>query len=64
MELVVAMTNMDNIKDNTDPHHVTTGAVKCISGALPKQLAWDVYLTAREAQQGRFVMPWKTNFRC
>ncbi|KAK3502165.1 hypothetical protein B0T13DRAFT_395396 [Neurospora crassa] len=60
-ELVEAMANMTDIVDR--PNHHQVEAVKAISGPVLEELAWEVYVHARDAQQGRTrVLPWNTNF--
>ncbi|KAL0466226.1 hypothetical protein QR685DRAFT_451077 [Neurospora intermedia] len=60
-ELVEAMANMTGIADR--PNHHQVEAVKAISGSVLEELAWEVYVYARDAQQGRTrVLPWNTNF--
>ncbi|KHE84189.1 hypothetical protein GE21DRAFT_1308825 [Neurospora crassa] len=60
-ELVEAMANMTDIADR--PNHHQVEAVKAISGSVLEELAWEVYVHARDAQQGRTrVLPWNTNF--
>ncbi|EAA33745.3 hypothetical protein NCU07601 [Neurospora crassa OR74A] len=60
-ELVEAMANMTDIADR--PNHHQVEAVKAISGSVLEELAWEVYVHARDAQKGRTrVLPWNTNF--
>ncbi|KAK3399653.1 hypothetical protein B0T20DRAFT_350660 [Sordaria brevicollis] len=60
-ELLQAMTNMVGIADKPSHHHVL--AVKAMSGAVLEEACWDVYINARDAQQGVTpVLPWTTNF--